>query len=145
MSVPARLSLVTLGVTDLARATAFYAALGWPLSSASVPDQVSFFHTAGGLLALWSTAELAADANLTAAGPLPDFRGVAMAINVESPAEVDAALDAAVAAGGTILRPATETSWGGYNGYFADPDGWPWEVAHNPGWPIGDDERPVLP
>jgi catechol 2,3-dioxygenase-like lactoylglutathione lyase family enzyme len=144
MTVPARLSLVTLGVADVARATAFYTALGWPLSSASVPGEVSFFRTAGGLLAVWSATELAADANLPTA-PLGAFRGVAMAINVDSPADVDSALDTAVAAGGTVIRPATATAWGGYNGYFADPDGYPWEVAHNPGWPIGHDERPILP
>jgi predicted lactoylglutathione lyase len=134
-----------LGVTDLARATAFYTELGWPVSSASVPDEVSFFRTAGGIVALWSVGKLADDANLPPAALAAGFRGIAMAINVESQAEVDTSLDTALAAGGTILRPGTATSWGGYNGYFADPDGWPWEVAHNPGWPLGADGLPTLP
>jgi uncharacterized protein len=142
--VPARLSLVTLGVADVARSTAFYQALGWPLSSSSVPGDVSFFRTAGGLLAVFGASDLAADATVpprTGDG----FREFSLAINVESPAEVDAALEAAVAAGGTLVKPARQAEWGGYHGYFADPDGHLWEVAHNPGWTIGPDERPVLP
>jgi catechol 2,3-dioxygenase-like lactoylglutathione lyase family enzyme len=142
--VPARVSLVTLGVKDVARSTAFYVDLGWPLSSASVPGDVSFFKTAGGLLAVWSEDALAADAGMPG-GPSADRGGHALAVNVESREEVDAALAMAVAAGGRITRPALETDWGGYNGYFADPDGHLWEVAHNPFWPIGDDGRPTLP
>lgn len=145
MSVPARLSLVTLGVTDVARATEFYTALGWPLSSASQPGEVSFFRTAGCIVAVWSAEELAQDAHLPPAPLAAGFRGYALAINVGSPAEVDAALGAAVAAGGRVLKPAGPTEWGGYNGYFADPDGHAWEVAHNPGWPLGDDGLPQLP
>ncbi|HEX8630086.1 MAG TPA: VOC family protein [Catenuloplanes sp.] len=144
MSVPARLSLATLGVADVARATAFYEALGWPLSSASVPEVVSFFRTAGGLLSLFGVDDLAADATVeppTGSG----FRGVALAINVDSPDDVDAALATAVQAGGTLVKPAQRASWGGYTGYFADPDGHLWEVAHNAGFPIGPDGRPTLP
>jgi uncharacterized protein len=144
MPVPARVSLVTLGVKDVARSTAFYVALGWPLSSASVPGDVSFFKTAGGLLALWNEDLLAEDAGLPGAAA-GDRRSHALAINLESREEVDAALAAAVAAGGRITRPAQATDWGGYNGYFADLDGHLWEVAHNPFWPIGDDGRPMLP
>jgi catechol 2,3-dioxygenase-like lactoylglutathione lyase family enzyme len=144
MTVPARISLVTLGVADVARATAFYQALGWPLSSASVEGEVSFFRTAGGLLGLFGAADLATDAGLPAT-PAGGFRGVALAINVASPQEVDAALAAAVAAGGTVPQPARTTEWGGYSGYFADPDGHAWEVAHNPFWPLGPDGLPVLP
>jgi predicted lactoylglutathione lyase len=144
MAVPARVSLVTLGVKDVARSTAFYVALGWPLSSASVPGDVSFFKTSGGLLALWGEDLLAADAGLPGAAPT-DRRGHALAINIESREEVDAALATAVAAGGRITRAAQATDWGGYNGYFADLDGHLWEVAHNPFWPIGDDGRPTLP
>jgi catechol 2,3-dioxygenase-like lactoylglutathione lyase family enzyme len=143
-AVPARVSLVTLGVADVARSTAFYQALGWRLSASSVPGEVSFFHTAGGLLAVWRTAELAGDAGVPA-DPPSGFRGVSLAINVDGPADVDAGMAAAVAAGGTITRPAAKTDWGGYTGYFADPDGHVWEIAHNPFWPIGDDERPRLP
>jgi len=144
MPIPPRVSLVTLGVKDVARSTAFYVALGWPLSLASVPGDVSFFKTAGGLLALWNEEMLAEDAGLP--GPTSaDRSSHALAINLESRDEVDAALATAVAAGGRITRPAQATDWGGYNGYFADLDGHLWEVAHNPFWPIGDDGRPTLP
>jgi predicted lactoylglutathione lyase len=143
VTVPARVSLITLGVADVAKATAFYEALGWSLSSASVPGDVSFFRTAGGLLAVWGAGDLAKDAGLDPTAPR--FGAMALAINCDNRAQVDAALATAVAAGGRILRPAEETEWGGYNGYFADLDGHPWEVAHNPGWPIGPDERPQLP
>jgi uncharacterized protein len=143
MGVPARVSLVTLAVTDVARSTAFYVALGWHLSSASVPGEVSFFNTAGGLLALWDVESLAADAGV-AATPGPGHRS-ALAINLESREQVDAAMAAAEAAGARITRQAIATDWGGYNGYFADPDGHLWEVAHNPFWPIGEDDRPTLP
>lgn len=144
MTVPARLSLATLGVADVARSTAFYQALGWPLSSASVPGEVSFFRTAGGLLGVFGADDLAADATVA---PRRDtgFRGVALAVNVDTPADVDAALDSAVRAGGTLVKAPRTAEWGGYSGYFADPDGHLWEVAHNPGFPIGADERPTLP
>lgn len=144
MSAPARLSLVTLGVADIGRATAFYEALGWPLSPASVPGEVSFFRTDGGLLALYGAAALARDAGLPEPPP-GVFRGVATAINCDDEAQVDATLEAAEAAGGTVVRRAYAAEWGGYTGYFTDPDGHAWEVAYNPGWPIGDDGRPTLP
>jgi uncharacterized protein len=144
MTIPPKISLVTLGVRDVEAATAFYEQLGWRLSSASVPGDVSFFHTAGGILALWGHDELAADAEVEAE-PAPRFRGVALAINVASSDEVDAALAAAAAAGGTVVKPARLVEWGGYSGYFADPEGHLWEVAHNPGWPLGDDGLPILP
>jgi len=142
--VPARLSLVTLGVEDVARSTLFYVALGWPVSSASVPGEVSFFNTAGGLLSVWRREALAEDLGMPASED-GVHRGSAIAINVDSPADVDAALVTAAAAGAQILKPGHATDWGGYNGYFADPDGHVWEVAHNPGWPIGPDQRPTLP
>jgi catechol 2,3-dioxygenase-like lactoylglutathione lyase family enzyme len=146
MSVPARVSLVTLGVRDLARATTFYEKLGWELSSASSAD-VSFFRTAGGLLALFPHQDLVADAALPAdvAPPPTTFRGVTLAINLESADRVDAAMAEAERAGATVLKPPQPTEWGGYGAYFSDPDGHVWEVAHNPFWPIGDDERPQLP
>ena len=144
MAVPPRVSLVTLGVSDVARSTLFYAALGWPLSSASVPGEVSFFKTAGGLLAIWSREALAADAGLPASQvAIPG--GAALAMNLDSREQVDTALVAATAAGARLLMPGRETDWGGYNGYFADPDGHLWEVAFNPLWPIGRDGRPTLP
>jgi catechol 2,3-dioxygenase-like lactoylglutathione lyase family enzyme len=144
MAVPPRVSLVTLGVTDVARSTLFYVALGWPLSSGSVPGEVSFFKTAGGLLAVWRSDALAADAGVLPA-QITGHADHALAINLDSPAAVDAALVTAAAAGAQILVPGRATDWGGYNAYFADPDGHLWEVAHNPFWPIGPDERPTLP
>ena len=143
MPVPPRLSLVTLGVQDVARSTLFYVALGWPLSSASVAGEVSFFKTAGGLLAIWREDALAADAGVD---PTPGAgHRFALAINLDSRQQVDSALVTAAAAGARILTPPRETDWGGYNGYFADPDGHLWEVAHNPFWPTGPDDRPTLP
>ena len=146
MRSSARVSLVTLGVADVVRSTAFYEALGWPLSSYSVPGEVSFFNTAGGILAVWNYRALAEDAGLPAPDQMPaGFRAAANAINLDSPADVDSLIAKAVAAGATITRAAKATDWGGYNGYFADPDGHLWEVAHNPDWPIGADGRPQLP
>lgn len=144
MSVPPVVSLVTLGVRDVAASTRFYADLGFPRSPASVEGVVSFFATDGGLLGLYGADDLAADAQAEAPAA-PGFRGVSLAVNVASPAAVDAALAAAEAAGARIAKPAQATEWGGYHGYFADPDDHMWEVAHNPGWPLGADGRPQLP
>jgi hypothetical protein len=144
MAVPARVSLITLGVKDVTRSTRFYQGLGWPLSSASVPGEVSFFQTAGGLLAIWGRQALADDAAVDVdSGRL--HSGSSLAINLESREDVDAALAIAVEAGAHIAREAKATDWGGYNGYFTDPDGHLWEVAYNPFWPIGSDGRPTLP
>lgn len=146
MALPHRLSLATLGVHDVKRSTEFYQALGFPLSKASVPGEVSFFKTEGGLLAVWGHKELAEDANLAIdPGGVDAYRGSAFAINLDSPEDVDLFLAVAVKAGARVTRPARATDWGGYNGYFADPDGHLWEVAHNPHWPIGPDGRPTLP
>lgn len=144
MAIPGRISLITLGVRDLASATRFYQAVGFALSPASVAGEVSFFHTAGSILALWGSAALAADVGL-AEPPADRFRGVAMAINVETPAAVDAALADAEAAGGLVVKPAVAAEWGGYSGYFADPEGHVWEVAHNPHWPLDERGLPQLP
>jgi predicted lactoylglutathione lyase len=144
MTVPAIISLVTLGVRDVASATRFYQALGFELSSASVEGEVSFFRTAGGRLALWGQDELAVDAHAEARRA-DGFRGVSLAINVGSTAAVDDALSVAAAAGATIARAAEATEWGGYNGYFADSDGHLWEIAHNPFWPFDADGLPQLP
>jgi uncharacterized protein len=144
MTVPSRISLATLGVADVGRSTGFYRALGWRLSPASVPGVVSFFDTAGGRLAVFGAADLAADAGMPG-GEVFGFRGVALAINVGSVDEVDAALAAAVEAGGTLVKPGQTADWGGHSGYFADPDGHLWEVAFNPGWPLGADGLPELP
>lgn len=132
MSVPARVSFVGLGVNDLQASTAFYGALGWEMSNAS-SEEISFFRTVGGLLMLYGLSALADDVGVTSppTGEQP-FRGVTIAINVESSEAVAAALDAAVAAGATLRRSAHIAEWGGTSGYFADPDGHVWEVAHNP-------------
>jgi catechol 2,3-dioxygenase-like lactoylglutathione lyase family enzyme len=144
MTLPARLSIVTLGVADLDRSIAFYAALGWERKSASMDGSISWFSTADSTIGLFPWDELAHDANLPPE-PRAPFGGITLAINVESPEAVAAGLDAAVAAGGKILKPATVADWGGTSGYFADPDGHPWEVAHNPGFPIGEDGRVRIP
>jgi catechol 2,3-dioxygenase-like lactoylglutathione lyase family enzyme len=139
------ISLITLGVRDLAAATRFYRGLGFELSSASVEGEVSFFHNAGSLLGLYGSDDLRADA-LAATTPEPGaFRGISLAINLASTDAVDAALAAAEAAGARIVKPAQATEWGGYHGYFADPDDHYWEIAHNPFWPLGPDGRPQLP
>lgn len=144
MTVPARVNLITLGVSDLGRATAFYERLGWRLSGSSVAGEVSFFDLTNCVLAVWGHGSLADDARRPAGDP-PVFRGVATAINVGSEAEVDAVIGAAVDAGGSIAKPAHKADWGGYSGYFADPDGHLWEVAHNPYWPQDDNGLVRLP
>jgi uncharacterized protein len=143
MAIPARISLITIGVHDLPEMTAFYESIGWKRSSAST-GEVSFFATADSALALYSLADLAADANLEVE-PLPRFRGVTLAINVESETEVDRVLREAEAAAATILKHGERAAWGGYTGYFADPEGNAWEVAYNPGFPIGADGSVQLP
>ena len=130
-----RISLVTLGVEDLARARRFYEALGWTSPSAQ-GGEVVFFQAGGMILGLWDRAALAADSGVPDAG---GFGGVTLAHNVRSPAEVDAVIEQVRAAGGGITREPAATFWGGYSGAFADPDGHPWEVAHNPGWTLAAD------
>jgi len=139
VSVPARISIVTLGVDNLARSKAFYEALGWEVAG-TVGDEICWFRTANSYLGLFDRESLARDAGLRSE-PTAEFGGITLAINVESEAAVDAAFEAATRAGARILKPAEGTDWGGYSGYFADPDGHPWEVAHNPSFPIGDDGR----
>jgi catechol 2,3-dioxygenase-like lactoylglutathione lyase family enzyme len=143
MSIPARISIVTLGVADLARSARFYTALGWERCSSS-SDEIVWFRTADGNLGLFPFGELAADADLPAS-PRTGFGGITLAINVDSPAEATAAIEAAAAAGGTVLKTAAPTTWGGFSGYFADPDGYPWEVAHNPFFAIGPEGRVRIP
>ena len=136
-----RLSLVTLGVADLDRAIAFYTALGWRTETPRSMD-VAFFQAGGMVVALWGRAELAADSGVEDPG---GWGGVTLAYNTRSPAEVDAVLREADAAGATIPRWGAETFWGGYSGVFVDPDGHPWEVAHNPRWTIAEDGSVRLP
>lgn len=127
-----RISLITLGVADLPRATRFYAeCLGLP--RIETPPSVTFFELGKTWLALWSRESLAADAGLASDGS--GFRGFALAHNVRSPAEVDALLQRVAAFGATVTKPGRATEWGGYSGYFTDLDGFLWEVAHNPAFP----------
>jgi catechol 2,3-dioxygenase-like lactoylglutathione lyase family enzyme len=134
-----RISLVTLGVADVERARRFYEALGW--SGESPDGEVVFFQAGGMIVALWDRRLLAEDSTVVDGG---GWGGVTVAHNVRSPEEVDAVLAEAEAAGGTIGRAGAPTPWGGYSGIFLDPDGHPWEVAHNPGWRITDDGATVL-
>lgn len=130
-----RVSLVTLGVSDLARARAFYEALGWTTGAAPA-DDVVFFQAGGMIVALWDRALLAGDSGVDDGG---GWGGVTLAYNVRSPAEADAVIEEARAAGARIAREPGPTFWGGYTGVFVDPDGHPWEVGHNPHWTLADD------
>jgi catechol 2,3-dioxygenase-like lactoylglutathione lyase family enzyme len=133
--VQQRVSLVTLGVADVERARAFYEALGWRAARTDT-DDVVFFQAGGLVLALWDRGALAADAGVPDAG---GFGGIALAHNVGSPDEVEGILKEARAAGARVTRPGGATFWGGYSGAFTDPDGHPWEVAHNPFWTLEED------
>jgi predicted lactoylglutathione lyase len=138
--VEQRLSLVTLGVVDLARSKAFYEGLGWS-SGAAPSDDVVFFQAGGMIVALWGREHLAQDSVVQDTG---GWGGITLAYNTRSPEEVDAVLAEAERAGATIGRPGAPTFWGGYSGVFIDPDGHPWEVAHNPDWTVRDDGRTAL-
>ena len=142
MSVPRRISLITRGVDDVPRAKAFYEALGWSCSSASVEGEVAFLPTADSVLALWGRQALADDVGVPVGS---GFGNVALAINVDVEEDVARVLDEAVAAGGRLVKAATRADWGGVTGYFADPDGHVWEVAHNPGFPMHPDGSLDLP
>jgi catechol 2,3-dioxygenase-like lactoylglutathione lyase family enzyme len=140
-----RISLVTIGVADLSRATAFYEALGW---RGQEVEETVFFQAGGLAVVLWGHAALADDAGVDPATPAGEgvrYEGIALAHNVRRPEEVDDVLAAAEAAGGRITRRAAATSYGGYAGYFADPDGHLWEVAHNPGFTLAADGSLTLP
>jgi uncharacterized protein len=137
-------SLVTLGVDDLRATTRFYEALGWRVSSASVEGTVAFLQGNNIALSLFSRHDLAEDAHLAPTRPA-GFRGVALATNMGSEAEVDEFLKTAGEAGARVLKPAEHTDWGGYSGYFTDPEGHLWEVAHNPHFELLDDGRLALP
>jgi catechol 2,3-dioxygenase-like lactoylglutathione lyase family enzyme len=138
--VEQRVSLVTLGVADVARARAFYEALGWE----PVRDLggVVFFQAGGMALSLWSRDELAEDSAVPDPG---GWGGVTLAHNVRSPEQVDAVIADARAAGAAISREPGPTFWGGYSGVFVDPDGHPWEVAHNEGFPLAADGSVTIP
>jgi len=137
-----RLSLITLGVKDVARSRKFHENLGWKASGVG-DERVTFFQLGGIALALWGKEALAEDAQVRAEGA--GFSGIALAHNVRSKAAVDVALRNAIKAGATLLRAALDTEYGGYAGYFADPDGYAWEVAWNPGFQMRDDGSIELP
>ena len=130
-----RVSLITLGVRDIARARDFYDKLGWT-TGAQPGDDVAFFQAGDMILALWDRAKLA---HVSAVEDGGGWGGVTLALNLESPGDVDGVIEEARAAGATIGREPAETFWGGYSGLFIDPDGHPWEVAHNPHWTITED------
>jgi predicted lactoylglutathione lyase len=133
--VKQRVSLITLGVRDLARSRRFYEALDWR-TNAAAEDDVVFFQAGEMIVALWDRARLAEDSCVEDAG---GWGGTTLALNLGSAAEVDAVIEEARAAGATIGREPAETFWGGYSGIFLDPDGHPWEIAHNPNWTITED------
>jgi catechol 2,3-dioxygenase-like lactoylglutathione lyase family enzyme len=137
-----RLSLVTLGVRDLGASRAFYKRLGWKESSASTAE-VAFFQCGGLVFALWGREALAEDAGVRAGGE--GFANVSLAHNVRRKEDVDATLKEAEKVGARILKPGVDTSWGGRTGYFADPEGFAWEVAWNPGFEILPDGGIKLP
>jgi hypothetical protein len=139
--VEQRLSLVTLGVSDLGRARRFYEALGWK-TRAAPDDDVVFFQAGGMIVALWGRDRLAEDSGVEDSG---GWGGITIAYNTRDTGEVDAVVDEARAAGARIVREPAETFWGGYSAVFLDPDGHPWEVAHNPHWRIGADGSVTLP
>lgn len=130
-----RVSVITLGVSDLGRARAFYEALGWQTGAEPGADVV-FFLAGDMVVALWDRARLAEDSCVQDGG---GWGGVTLALNLGSPAEVDTAIEQARAAGATIGREPAETFWGGYSGLMIDPDGHPWEIAHNPHWTLAPD------
>lgn len=138
------LSLVTLGVSDLNRSIAFYEALGFA-RKAQTADGVGFFQAGACAISVFPSKELAKDANIGFKDLSPAFRGVSLAWNCRSKTEVDAAIDRAYRAGATVQKSAEDVFWGGYSGYFFDPDGHLWEVAYNPHFPLSDDGRLQLP
>ena len=141
MTFPKSITLVTLGVADLARSRAFYAALGWEAHTAQ--EGVVFIQLAGQVLALFGLDDLAKDQGVPAASL--GKGALTLARNLATEAEVDAAFALALSAGATAIKPPEKVFWGGYSGYFADPDGHVWELAMNPFWPLAPDGTLTLP
>jgi uncharacterized glyoxalase superfamily protein PhnB len=138
-----RLSLITLGVADVARAREFYEGIGWHMDGGvdDETDHVAFFQAGGMIVALWGRGKLAKDSGVEDGG---GWGGVTLAYNVRSPEEVDRVIEEARGAGATVPREPAATFWGGYSAVFVDPDGHPWEVAHNPSWTVHEDGRTTL-
>ncbi len=141
--MPASVSLITLGVADVARATRFYETLGFVTSKRASQEDVTFMRAGSVALALWGRQAQLEDA--CAEGLWTGNGGIVVVRNLASEAEVDRAMAQAEAAGARVLKPAAKAFWGGYNGYFADPDGHVWEVAFNPFWQLDEDGRVKLP
>lgn len=139
-----RVSIITLAVDDINKSVGFYQAMGFKLSSFGA-DDFKTFQLNGLILGLYPTDHLVKDAGFSEMKPKGSYGGIALAYNVRAKQEVDTILADAVAAGGTITRPAAEQFWGGYSGYFTDLDGHGWEVAWNPHWPIDADGNIFLP
>jgi uncharacterized glyoxalase superfamily protein PhnB len=137
------LSIVTLGVDDLERSKAFYRDIGLEMASSS-QEEIAWFRTPHSWIGVFGRDDLARDADIEPGGRTA-FGGITLAINTSSREEADALFERFRLAGAEVLKPLEETSWGGYSGYLADPDGHPWEIAHNPSFPIGDDGRLTIP
>lgn len=144
--IPPNLVIVTLGVGDLERSVRFYAGLGWERRG-NPSDGIVWFKTSGSWLGIFGYDALAEDAHLDAvpADELPSYRGVTLAVNLASEHAVDLAFVRVREAGGKIVKPPARTPWGGYSGYFADPDGTLWEICHNPGFPLDEHGRIDIP
>ncbi|HMI13882.1 MAG TPA: VOC family protein [Bradyrhizobium sp.] len=141
----ARLTMITLGVSDMRASIAFYEALGFTRKFRATGEAVAFFETGGTAIGLFPWDQLAQDVTLPEHPRPQAFRGVTLAWNCRTMEEVDAVLNFAVAKGASLLKPAHKTDYGGYSGYFADPDGHPWEAVVAPGIEVGDDRRIHLP
>lgn len=143
--VPPHFAIVTLGVHDLQRSARFYRDLGWE-QHGDLAQGITWFRTSGTWVGLFGYEALAEDATLPVPEEdLPPYRGITLALNLASEDAVDLALARVHEVGGRIVKPAARTEWGGYSGYFADPDGHLWEVAHNPGFPLDEDGRITIP
>jgi uncharacterized protein len=144
--VPPNLAIVTLGVSDLERSDRFYTDLGWERRG-DPASGIVWFRTTGSWLGIFGYEALADDARLDAepAAELPRYRGITLALNLPSEDAVDLAFVRVREAGGRIVKPAGRTEWGGYSGYFADPDGTLWEICHNPGFPLDEQGRIDIP
>jgi predicted lactoylglutathione lyase len=140
-----RLTVITLGVSDMRASIVFYEALGFERKCRATGEAVAFFDTGGAVLGLFPWDQLAHDVTLPDQPRPQSFRGMTLAWNCRSTEEVDAVLDFAIASGASRLKPAHTTDYGGYSGYFADPDGHAWEVVVAPGIEVGDDRRVHLP
>ena len=140
-----RFTVITLGVSDIRKSIAFYQALGFQRKLRATGEEVAFFDTGGTVIALFPRAELAKDATLPDQNGRAAFCGFTLAWNCSSTEEVDAVLKFAISKGASLLKPAHSTDYGGYSGYFVDPDGYPWEVVVAPGIEVGDDRRVHLP